>query len=225
MSLIVVAEGHGESAAIRNLVMRLAQADDLVLPFIPTTGGVQRKDVKTRGRIEDACGVAAGRGATALLITRDADNTDVVDEHLDCPKVRAPEAARWVRDLQLPFPTAVVLFRWEFESMFLAGLPAIVGQPLKGDDGLERPGVLTSAAFHGNPDEGPRGAKQWLSRNMPDGVAYKPTTDQLAMTRLLQLDDERLNGLPSFRRLRRGLRFLSANIGVRGSAYPEEGWA
>jgi hypothetical protein len=224
VSLIVVAEGHGETEAIRNIVSRVASDDSLILPFIPRVGGVQRRIIRTRGRIEEACEIAMARDATALLLTRDADNDETADETRDCPKVRAPETAEWARAMHLPFPVAVVLFRWEYESMFLAGLDAIAGKALIGDDGIERPGVLSSALFHGDADHAPRGAKEWLTANMPRGVSYKPTTDQLAMTRLLPLDHDRLNKLPSFVRLRRGLRFLSENMGVAGAVYPLEGW-
>lgn len=224
MSLIVVAEGHGETEAIGNLIMRIAKADDLVLPHIPASGGVIRRTILTPGSLGDACRLAASKGATALLLTRDADNDAQDDQHGDCPKVRAPEMADWVRDVKLGFPAAVVLFRWEYESMFLAGLESIVGVPLKGPDGIERPGIEVGAAFHGDPDQAPRGAKEWLTDHMPRRVSYKPTTDQLAMTRLLDLDSPRLNELSSFRRLRRALRFLAENQTVPRSVYPQEGW-
>jgi hypothetical protein len=224
MSLVVVAEGHGEMEAVRNIVTRLGGADGLDLPFIPRSGGVHRRDIRTRGRVEEACNLARMRGASALLLTRDADNEEHVDEMRDCPKARAPEVAAWVRALELPFPAAVVLFRWEYETMFLAGLESIAGRRIVGDDHISRPGIVAGAAFHGDPDQAPRGAKGWLTQNMPPGVAYKPSTDQLALTRMLQLDDERLNALPSFRRLRRALRFLAAHAGCPGAVYPQEGW-
>jgi hypothetical protein len=225
MSLIVVAEGHGETEAIRNLIMRIAIADGLALPHIPASGGVLRRTILTPGSLGDACRLAAAKGATALLLTRDADNDAQDDQHGDCPKVRAPEMAEWVRDINLGFPSAVVLFRWEYESMFLAGLESIVGIPLKGPDGIERPGIQAGAAFYGDPDQGPRGAKEWLSEHMPRRVSYKPTTDQLAMTRLLDLQDQRLNELSSFRRLRRALRFLSEFQSTAGAVYPQDGWS
>lgn len=224
MSLIVVAEGHGEDEAIRNLVMRIANADGLDLPYIPARGGVVRKSILTKGRLTDVCRLAASKEATALLLTRDADNDAQDDRHGDCPKVRAPEMAEWVRDLRLGFPAAIVLFRWEYESMFLAGLDSIAGRLLTGPDGIERPGIRRDAAFHGDADQGPRGAKEWLRDQMPNRVSYKPTTDQLAMTRLLDLEGKRLNELSSFRRLRRSLRFLAENQTVPGSVYPQEGW-
>ena len=225
MSLIVVAEGHGEAEAIRNLIMRIAIADELALPYIPDNGGVLRKTILTPGSLGDACRLAARKGATALLLTRDADNEAADDGHGDCPKVRAPEMAGWVRDLKLEFPAAVVLFRWEYESMFLAGLQSIAGESLAGPGGIERPGIVLGAAFHEDPDQAPRGAKEWLSDHMPRRVSYKPTTDQLAMTRLLDLQDQRLNGLSSFRRLRRALRFLSEFQSTAGAVYPQDGWS
>ena len=100
----------------------------------------------------------------------------------------------------------------------------IVGVPLKGPDGIERPGIEVGAAFHGDPDQAPRGAKEWLTEHMPRRVSYKPTTDQLAMTRLLDLEGQRLNELSSFRRLRRSLRFLAENQTVPGSVYPQKRW-
>lgn len=88
------------------------------------------------------------------------------------------------------------------------------------DDPRHRPGVLAGAAFHGDPDQGPRGAKEWLTRNMLAGVAYKPTADQLAMTRLLDPAHPKLNNLASFRRMRRALAFLASNLGRAGAVYP-----
>lgn len=60
--------------------------------------------------------------------------------------------------------------------------------------------------------EAHRGVKEWLSRHFPRGVSYKPTLDQLPMTRMLDLDVVRAAGVPCFGTLERALGFLAASI-------------
>ncbi len=58
--------------------------------------------------------------AAALLLLRDEDD--------GCPKDLAPVAARWLRKLSLPFPSAVVLAHREFEAFFLPCLSRMAGR-------------------------------------------------------------------------------------------------
>lgn len=63
-----------------------------------------------------------------------------------------------------------------------------------------------------------RDAKGEISRHMPEGRVYKPTVDQLALTRLLDFRLLRASALPCFGTLERALRFLSG--AHEGDVYP-----
>jgi hypothetical protein len=73
-----------------------------------------------------------------------------------------------------------------------------------------RPGVhlLPGTKFEGDP-EGICGVKEWLSAHYPRGKAYKPTLDQLALTRMLDFPTLRASAARSFGTLERALRFLA----------------
>lgn len=139
--------------------------------------------------------------ATTMLLLRDEDD--------GCPRDLAPVAAGWLRNLALPFPSAVVLAHREFEAFFLPCLSRMVGRKLVSPEGIERPGLLPGSVFTGNP-ESLRGVKEWLSKHMPPGRAYKPTLDQLALARLVdfRMLREANPGLPCFGSLERAVRFL-----------------
>ena len=126
-----------------------------------------------------------------LLIIRDAD------DDIDCPKTNGPKTAGWLRDESLPFPAAIVLIRREYETLFLPCLTRMAGIPLRDDRGIERPGLVLGSTFEGD-YERMRDVKGWLSRHFPRGRSYKPTVDQLPMTRLIDFSDLRRSGLPSF---------------------------
>jgi hypothetical protein len=68
--------------------------------------------------------------------------------------------------------------------------------------------------------EGPRDAKGVMSSLMPAGRAYKPTTDQLALTQMVDFDKLRVSGLPCFGTLERGVRFLLEEKGRPGDVFP-----
>lgn len=195
----LVVEGHGETAAALNLVTRL-WADLALPPLHWEDPPIRGRALHTEAGINQAAGlVRAKRGARALLVLRDADD--------DCPKVTGPQAARWLANAKLPFPAAAVLLRREFETLFLPSLWRMAGRPLVDVRGVSRPGLRLNAKFTGDP-EGPRDAKGAVSDQFTSG-RYKPTLDQLALTRLVDFGDLRAASVPAFGTLERALRFLA----------------
>jgi hypothetical protein len=208
----IIIEGHGEVRAIHNLVVRLWQ-DLGLLPLNWADPPFRGLSINTHAGISRACGVIRAKpDVDTLLIIRDAD------DDTDCPKLKGPETAGWVRGEALPFPCAVVLIRREYETLFLPCLARMAGVPLRDDRNIERPGLSPGTTFVGD-FEGKRDVKGWLSKQLPPGRAYKPTVDQLPMTRMIDFGDLRRSGLPSFGTLERALRFLDANRG-RSNVYP-----
>lgn len=208
MPAVLVVEGHGEVEAAHNLIARLTQ--DLGLPLqwgrprrfpnLHIERGVER--VGEIARIQ--------AGTDGLLILRDEDDR--------CPARTGPEIAGWLRRLHLPFPAAVVLLHREYETLFLPCIDLMAGQPLRGN-AVERPGIVAGARYEGDP-ESIRGVKEWLSRHFPRGSSYKPTLDQLPLTRMIDFGRLRARGLPCFGSLERGLRFLADAQGCAGAVYP-----
>ena len=209
----VVVEGHGETDAVQNLLTRLWQ--DIGLPYAHWAPPIRQAGLHREDKLRKVCNLVRAKGdADMLLIVRDAD---VGDD--DCPRFRGPEAAGWVREEKLPFPTAVTLFHKEYEALFLPSLPSIVGRDWSDDRGHVRSGFAANVAYPGDP-EATRGVKEWLSRQLPSGRSYKPTLDQLPLTRMLDFTLLRESGLPCFGTLERALRFLGENLGAAGAVYP-----
>lgn len=206
----LVVEGKGEIAASLNLVTRLWA--DLGLPPLhwedpPIRGSALHTEAGIRKATEL---VRRKREPLALLVLRDADD--------DCPKETGPLAARWLAEARLPCPAAVVLLRREFETLFLPSLGRMAGKPLVDPRGVERPGLRPDASFQGDP-EGPRDAKGEISSRFVS-CRYKPTLDQLALTRLIDFGDLRASGPPAFRTLERALRSLASGS-APGAVYPQ----
>ena len=99
---------------------------------------------------------------------------------------------------------AYVLLHPEYEVLFLPCL-ATMGFPKWDRDSWEAR----------------RGIKEWLSNQLPRGRSYyKPTVDQLHMTRQISLQKLRQASVPCFGSLERGLLFLKNNLGTAGKVYP-----
>lgn len=215
MGLLIVREGEGEQEAMPALVYRLATHLALDLPYNAPKDN-WRKPLVTEAHVSGVCEMArALPGCEGLLLTRDADVPDQPDA--DCPKFVAPEVARWLRDLSLTFPVALVLFYKEFESLFLAGAEGMAGREVTDARGRVLVTIPAGVAAHPVP-ETPRDAKGWVRSNLVAG--YKPTLYQAPLTRLLDFDDRHLKALPSFLRLVSALRFLAAHRGKEGAVYP-----
>lgn len=205
--LLVAVEGAGDQRAVENLITRLWK--DLELPenFYPSARRFPGLETE-RGVERVAVWARAERDVGGLVLLRDADD--------ECPADEGPEIARLLGTHRLPFPAAVVLIRREFESLFLASLGSISGRRL-GSGATARPGVQSGSALDRRPEE-VRGAKEWLSRHFPPGERYKPTVDQLDLSRLVDFEHVRRSGHDSFGVLERALRFVSGGAGPR--VYP-----
>ena len=195
----VLVEGHGEVQAAGNLLARLSTfpwSTPIRWNNLHLEQGLQRGAEFVRGKSD----------VRALLVLRDEDDA--------CPKSRGPEMAGWLRKLELPFPSAVVLLHPEYEVLFLPCLDLMAGKLLNG-----RPGLKTNSVWDGASWEARRGIKEWLSGRFPQNRSYKPTLDQLPMTRMLDFDRLRNADVPCFGTLERALHFLTQPQGIR-KVYP-----
>lgn len=203
----ILVEGHGEVGAVDNLITRLSTDLGHYRAWSPA---IRWKNLHLQSGIEKGANYIRGKkDADALLILRDEDDA--------CPAQRAPVMAQWLHDLQLPFPTALALLHPEYEVLFLPCLPQMSGKKI-GDGPQARPGLLPGTAWTGS-WESRRGIKEWLSAHFPPGRSYKPTLDQLPLTRFLDFAALHTADLPCFGSLTRALAFLAE--GPTGGVYPK----
>lgn len=198
----MLVEGHGEKDAVPNLLNRLWR--DLELPSLIWADPICYQNLHLERGVRQSCErVRRKRDASALLLIRDEDDR--------CPRDEGPRTAQWIRALDLPFPTAVVLMHREYEALFLPCVHLMAGKPLQDSRGTIRPGLMPGTRFEGDP-ESKRGVKEWLSAHFPAGRSYKPTLDQLPMTRMIEFSALREARLPCFGTLERALKFLARNL-------------
>lgn len=203
-------EGHGEVGAVDNLVARLWREAGRHETW---ARAARWKNLHLPAGVEQGVALVRAKGdAGALLLMRDEDDA--------CPALRGPELAALVRRLAPPFPVAIVLMRREYEVLFLPCVEAMAGRPIVGTDGQSRPGLLAGTRYDGD-WEAKRDVKGWLTAHFPPGRAYKPTLDQLPLTRMIDLPTLRAAGVPSFGTLERALGFLATRFGGSG-VYPAE---
>ena len=208
MAAFLVVEGQGELEAAHNLLVRLTREHGHDLQWARPRRFPNLH--LERGIHKAAEVIRIQAGADALLILRDEDDR--------CPAHTGPEVAAWLRSLNLPFPAAVVMFCREYETLFLPCIDLMAGEPLRGN-ATERPGLQRGTHFDGDP-ESIRGVKEWLTKHFPRGSSYKPTLDQLPLTRMISFDRLRSCGLPCFGTLERALHFLAEARGRSGLVYP-----
>ena len=105
----------------------------------------------------------------AVLVLLDLDD--------GCPKDEALFLAQVIRnEYHYSIPVAVVLAHCEYEAWFLASIDTIAGN-------CDLPNELT----YSEPVENRRGVKEWLTVQMPPGIAYKETYHQVRMTQFIDL--------------------------------------
>jgi hypothetical protein len=200
----VLVEGHGEVEAAGNLVNRLG----LDLGFqSPWSLPIRWKNIHLARGLEQGLEFIRAKGdAGALLFLRDEDE--------GCPKEKGPELAKVIAGNTPPCATAIVLLRPEYEVLFLPCLAEMAGRLLDG-----RPGLRPDTRWGSPSWESRRGVKEWLTQHLPGGRAYKPTLDQLPMTRMIDISRLRDAKVPCFETLERAIQFLARNFGGSG-VYP-----
>ena len=173
----LIVEGHGEIDAAPILVRRIAAAIDPSLtvdvrPVLRVPVSRLMRSGELERQVEFA-GRAVGRDG-AILVLVDADGKDA------CPAIDGPALLARARSARSDLHTSVVLAKKEFESWFLAAAESLRGVRRLPDD-LQPPK---------SPEE-IRGAKEWLSRQMPRHQPYAETTDQAAMTQAFDMTQAR----------------------------------
>lgn len=186
-SILPIVEGHGDALAVPTLIRRVAH--DHGLYDLETLRPHIRGDLpKVRPRLKDYLLAAAEEGAPVLwVIDYDCDTcTDALHDLADLQseaKIHAPH-------MQVRFALMVK----EFESLFLTD-QSTTRQVLKS--------IPSDVLFPPDP-ELVRGAKEWLSKVLPKGQAYKETIHQDRISSQLNLNVLRQRS-PSFKRFERSL--------------------
>lgn len=206
----VLVEGHGEVEAVGNLLTRMTHR---LGDHVPWARPLRWKNLHQWEVGRGGGGVRAGveyvrskQDVASLLVLRDEDD--------GCPRELGPMTASRIRELNVPFPVAHVLLKPEFEVIFLPCLDLMAGRSIEG-----RVGLADGTRWDGETWETRRGVKEWLSRQFPKDRAYKPTVDQLPLTRMIDLDVVSNADVPCFGTLERALRFLVSDR-VGGAVYP-----
>jgi Domain of unknown function (DUF4276) len=207
--LYILVEGHGEVKSVSNLVNRLW--NDLGLKHIPIYPPIRWPKVHSEEGIKKGIELVLSRGnATGLLIIRDDED--------NCPKEFAPYKAEFIRTLNIPFPVSYHLMYREYEVLFLPCLHIMAGKLLVDERGIEREGIINGARFEGDFEQN-RDVKGIISSFFPQNRKYKPTLDQLPLTRMIDFELLRESEVPCFGTLERCLKHIEQNLGS-SSVYP-----
>lgn len=173
--LIPVVEGHGECEAVPVLIRRIALdidpgfVPDVLKPLRVSAAKLQKPDELDR-TIQLAALKLGGSGGILILI--DCDD--------GCPATLGPRLLAKARQVRGDIPISVVLAKREYEAWFIAAA-----------ESLKSKRSLADTLSGPNNPESIRGAKQWLSRQMPAGVCYSETTDQAALTAVFDMQAAR----------------------------------
>lgn len=174
MSTVIscVVEGHGEVAALPQLVRRIVQsADPQVHLVLPQPNRQPRSRLVQSAELHRAVRFAASRVGPSpggVLVLLDADD--------DCPKTFAPQLLDVARAAAAHTPVEVVLAEREYEAWFLAAASSLAGHRQLPQDLTDHPDPQT-----------PRDAKGWLREHLPPGQTYSETVDQPPLTARLDL--------------------------------------
>lgn len=187
--IVPIVEGDGEVEAVPLLLRRLFHDTKSRYEFEI----LRAKNANGRGNLTKDGGIEKFL-KYAQLETNVAGIMVFLDADEDCAKDIALNIAGRAKELHMGVPVTVICPAHEYEAWFLASLDTISGVRIKG-----REGINSGTSYAGEVEE-VRSVKGWLSRNMPEGRAYRETEDQVALTQLLDfaLVHERSR---SFRRL------------------------
>lgn len=186
-SILPIVEGQADATAVPTLIRRVAHEHG-IYDLTTLRPHIRGNLPKVRPRLKDYLLTAAEESAPVFwVMDYDCDNcTDVLH---DIAQLQS-EAERATPHLLVRFAFMVQ----EFESLFLAD-DATTRQVLKS--------IPSELGFPPKP-ESVRGAKEWLSKALPKGQAYKETIHQDRIASQLNLEVLRRTS-PSFIRFERSL--------------------
>jgi hypothetical protein len=200
--LLLFVEGDGEAEAVPTLVRRLPNDKgawrDILLDDatfrVGSVGRLFKEDFRHWKRLLGASLKRADVGGVLLILDGDQDK---VGGKAFCAAEVAKSLAVAAKDVGAgaTFSVAVVFAMQEYETWLIAGAASLAGQRLP-DRRLIR---SDAKAPEGDLEVSPRDAKRWLGTIVEGG--YKPTRDQAALTKLVDLDIIRARQLRSSRRL------------------------
>jgi hypothetical protein len=200
--IVLFGEGEGEVEALPRLVGRLLdeqKAWDAVIPDPdPFRVGQVNKLLKDGCREwKRKLGAALKRSNVGgVLLVLDGDDKRSGGNEF-CAAETAKSLAQKATEAGAgsTFSVAVVFARQEFESWLIGGFGSLAGKRLP--DGRRIPATVTLP--DGDLEQSPRNAKGWLNHQIEGG--YRPTRDQVELTKMVDLAEIRTRNLRSFLRL------------------------
>ena len=171
--IALIVEGHGEEEAFPKLLYKIILAvKPATYPTVLPPHRVPRDSLlNVSGTVEDyAVKAMAHAGPTAKLLIRIDVDDDLPEELESRLSIRIPHH---IPSSQVSVCIAVR----EYESWFISSLETV--GPVAG--------IEESTPVPDNIEQ-IRGAKEWLSRRMPDGDAYRPTLHQAEFSSAIDVD-------------------------------------
>jgi hypothetical protein len=199
LSFGCVVEGQGDVVSLPLLLVRLVRdINPNIVPVVSPPVRVKRDRFVADAREFERSLMLASRFAgdrNPVLIVLDSEGS--------CPAELGPRLLGKARSISAGRPVGCVVAHQEYEAWFLAAPECV-------RDHFELDATPTPP-----PDpESKQGVREWIKRQLPRGKTYKETTDQPALTRLLDLEKSR--SIPSFDKLYREVARLIQEAEVAG---------
>jgi hypothetical protein len=169
--LLLIVEGQGDGKAAPKLVHKIFEQHGLSDVVLRPTQ--QRGEYPTVAKSFDNFFLAAIKERAPILWIMDFDA-----KGYDCPYREASILAERAAQLRPGWPIAFAFLVKEFETLFLH------------DEAATRmafPDIPKQVVFPEQPER-IRGAKEWLSKSRPKGLAYKESSDQAKITKYLNIN-------------------------------------
>jgi hypothetical protein len=186
--VVAIVGGHGEVEAVPALVKKLSKAKVLHSDISPLRFK-EDQFLKFGREFKRFCSIAANKARQLnpqgrVLIFLDAD------DQARCPATVAPMVAKLFSEEHSDVEVLVCMMKREFETMFIYAADSIAGS-------IDLPSNLVPPP---EPDS-IRGAKEWLTKQMPRGQSYSETSHQKTLVEVA--DIEALLRCPSVARIHR----------------------
>lgn len=193
-TLLPIVEGHGDIQAVPVLIRRILQHHNIF--DVEVLNPHKRGDLSKIKANFDNCFKMAIKEKAAIIWIIDFDCATC-----DCVASESSQLYQRANAIYAGWPFRVAFMVKEFETLFLSE-PDATRSILK-----EIPKATT---FPENP-EAIRGAKEWLSKAMPSGYAYKETVHQVKLSAVIDLDCLRESSA-SYRHLEKSILSLVGTV-------------